>query len=225
LVFVILITKNRVAIFFMSVAAFGVGLAIFGVLPGVREYLAESINVTSRESYNLLNRIDLTTSLLQVFTENPIFGFGPGMIQKLGLGGSGEFIRFAGLENQYAVILAEGGALAGTAYALFIGGVFGLLWKIRRAGMNNTLRYMSLMSLLLFVFVFAGAASANFLVGPVLNTIMVVYAVTVASYETAGALASIRDQKFEVPKLLPHSSSYKQAIQDYQKVYTQNHPV
>ncbi len=184
LAFTLLVGSKRAVLAVIGVAVVLFGLSAYDVLPGLRAYWTESINLSSQQSANVFGRVDLTTMLLDIFKENPVLGFGPGMIQKLGFGGSGEFARLAGLENQYAVILAEGGILAGSTYLLFMLAVFGHLLKVRRTSQGLDLKYWGLMSLVLFTYVFAGAAFANFLVGPVLNTVMAIYAVTVAGYET-----------------------------------------
>jgi O-antigen ligase len=180
-----LLARGRNALLLLAVVAgLAYTLASVDLLPGVKDYWERSFNLTSWESSGLSGRIDLTNTLLEAFKENPILGFGPGMIQKQAFAGSARFAGMAGLENHYAVILADGGLVAAAMYLLFIVGVYVLL--IRRltfeGGRANT--YYSLMSLLLFTFLFANGLSASFLGGPIIDTMMAVLAIGVVGFET-----------------------------------------
>ena len=118
------------------IAAAGLGLIVFGitfVVPGVASYLAESLDPASSASANTLGRFDLTVALFGFFKDKPLFGQGPGLIQRLAQAGVGGFEGLGGQENQYAQILADGGLLAGAAYALFAGGVISFALRLYRS--------------------------------------------------------------------------------------------
>jgi O-antigen ligase len=185
IVFTLLIGGKRAGVTVICIAALAFSLYLSGVLPRVTEYLRDSLAFGTEASNNVFDRLDLTTALLEIFKQNPVLGFGPGMIQKLGGEGLMEFKRIAGLENQYAVILAEGGVLAGCTYLLFMFGVLMLSYRIFKTNRSEEVKHWALITLVLLIYLFAGAAFANFLVSPIVNTIVAIYAITVAKYETS----------------------------------------
>lgn len=120
---------------FLPVVAGSLVLLIFFLVlfPQIPAYFQKSLKLRPRvqESVNLRYRLALTKALFQEFKEKPLFGHGPGLIQKQALQGKdSKYKGFSGIENQYAIILADGGILAGLAYLIFI--VFTLVeaWKL-----------------------------------------------------------------------------------------------
>ena len=144
----------------------GLGLAMLSVTinlaaPTAFGYLRESLSGEySPATANVLARLDLTNRLLAIFWEHPVFGYGPGLIQKAAIQGSPDFVGLGGLENQYAVILADGGILAGGAYLLFM---IATLWSLLRLRFSRSreVRQGALMMLLLFMFYFVVTASVT----------------------------------------------------------------
>lgn len=97
------------------------------LFPQILIYFQKSLHLKPgvQESANLRHRLVLTRTFLEVFKAKPIFGNGPGLIQKEALKSADpHFQRMAGIENQYAIILADGGLLAGLSYLAFIIAVF-----------------------------------------------------------------------------------------------------
>jgi O-antigen ligase len=151
------------------------------VLPTqARSFLVDSLDPNQSVSANVFGRFNLTASLFEIFSASPIVGVGPGLIQKLGFEGDPEFAELVGLENQYAVILADAGLIAGAAYLIFMGGVFGLLWKIRKNSRDREVRYGDLVLITIFVFYFVAAASATIVTGLSNQTIMIAFGAVVA---------------------------------------------
>lgn len=106
---------------------------VFFLFPQIPLYFQKSFKLVPavQESANLRHRLVLTRTFLDIFMKKPIFGNGPGLIQKEALKEGSPLKGMSGIENQYAVILADGGLLAGLAYLAFILAVF---WEIRRLG-------------------------------------------------------------------------------------------
>jgi|YelNatPaOPRAMG01_1025707.scaffolds.fasta_scaffold00725_15 hypothetical protein len=106
---------------------------IFFFFPQIPLYFQKSFKIRPgiQESANIRHRLVLTRTFLDVFAQKPIFGNGPGLIQKEALKEGSSFKKMSGIENQYAIILADGGLLAGLAYLAFIIAVF---WEVRRLG-------------------------------------------------------------------------------------------
>ena len=106
---------------------------VFFLFPQIPLYFQKSFKLVPgvQESANLRHRLVLTKTFLDIFAQKPIFGNGPGLIQKEALKEGSPLKGMSGIENQYAIILADGGLLAGLAYLAFILAVF---WEISRLG-------------------------------------------------------------------------------------------
>jgi O-antigen ligase len=185
IVFALLVGRKKAGLTVICIAALAFSLFLSGVLPRITEYFSDSVAFGTAASQSVFDRLDLTTMFLEMFKQNPVLGFGPGMIQKLGEEGLLEYKRVAGLENQYATILAEGGVLAGCTYLLFIFGVIVLPFRIFKTSRSEEVKHLALITLVLFIYLFAGAAFANFLTSPILNTIIAIFAIAVARHETS----------------------------------------
>lgn len=171
-VFIILTRNKSIILILIGLTVLILGFSYY--VPGINVYLLESMSLTNQASVNIMGRIELTSNLLDIFKENPILGIGPGVSQRITTGGN---------ENQYAVILADGGILAGFSYLLFMLGSFNLLFKMHRVSQDTKVRNFSLLSILLLTFLFAGAAFASFLGGPIISIVMAVYGIAVAGYD------------------------------------------
>jgi hypothetical protein len=147
--------------FVITVIGLGMlGFVILNFIPGIRTYMQASFDPTQQASGNFTQRINLTLMLFNFFKANPIFGYGPGLIQKAAQQGVFGFAGLAGLENQYAVILADGGLLAGVTYLVFIYGVFALAVRAYRSE-NQELQAAGTMMLVLAAYFFAVVISVN----------------------------------------------------------------
>jgi O-antigen ligase len=185
IVFTLLVGSKRTIAAVLSIAVLILAVSAGSALPLVTAYMSDSISFGTVASSNVFSRLDLTTRLLDLFEQNPVFGFGPGMIQKIAEAGSMEFRQLAGLENQYAAILAEGGILAGATYLFFVVSVFSYLLRMYKNSYQREMWQWSVISLVLFTYIFSGALFANFLVSPIFNIVMAVFAISVALHETS----------------------------------------
>jgi len=149
--------------------------------PGLVPYLRASVNLEERttENVNVLTRIELTNRLLDYFRESPVWGKGPGTIQHAALAGEREFEGLSGLENQYAMILADGGLVAGAAYALFMVASLRTAWRASRSR-DRDLSGTGLMGLVLLVFYFVAVATATCLTQVPNFVLMAVYGAVAA---------------------------------------------
>jgi O-antigen ligase len=87
-------------------------------------FLQKSFDIgdtAQKEATNLLLRIDLTERLFSLFLQNPIFGWGPGYINKTGAIPIVSIFRgLGGQENTYLMILADGGIIGAATYSAFV---------------------------------------------------------------------------------------------------------
>lgn len=188
LAFVVFNPKKGRAIMIAGGGAALVATFVSLFLPNLFSYVRAALSVTSgtQESANFAGRIELTTVLLGIFQQNPVFGYGPGLIQKAALQQVSEFARLGGLENQYAMILADGGLLAGLAYLLFMVGTVWSLLRIRQSR-NREVAYGGFVTLLIFAFYFVFAVGANCITLLPNMLVMSVYGAVVASYDNERA--------------------------------------
>jgi len=87
------------------------------------EYWQESVMLEqlTSGSTNVLGRVSLTLRMYELFRQHPVLGVGPGFFQKAETGGhTGDVEGLSGVENQYATILAENGAIGGVLFVAFI---------------------------------------------------------------------------------------------------------
>jgi hypothetical protein len=164
-----------------AVVKVGLGAAVLAVAinlaaPTMLGYLRESLstNEDSIAAANLISRLDLTSRLMGIFWEHPVFGYGPGLIQKAALQGSLDFVGLGGLENQYAVILADGGILAGAAYLLFVVATLWSLLRLRSTTSREVLRG-ALLVFLLFMFYLVVTASVTSLTNLPMYIVMTLF--------------------------------------------------
>lgn len=162
-------------------------LVIFIVIfPHIFQYFQKSASLGSInvETRNIRVRIEMTNVFINVFRENLIFGYGPGLIQKEALGGtSTQFEGYRGVENQYAIILADSGLIGGIAYLLFLVGALLQSLKISRAPLSRDVQFGGLMLFLIFIayFIFVTSETCLTLVPNFL--LMAIYGGVVAQFD------------------------------------------
>ena len=97
--------------------------AIITVVPGrFLEFFQTSFSLTAatQSSANVIGRLALTKRLFEIFLTHPFLGVGPGYIQKAVYShGAGSLLGLEGVENQYALLLAENGLLGFALYGAF----------------------------------------------------------------------------------------------------------
>lgn len=148
------LSRKKIVPIIIAVIIMGVLAVIINYqVPVIRDYLIASFDPSQDESANFLGRIKLTDRLFDIFMANPIFGYGPGLIQKSAAQGVSDFIGLEGIENEYAAILADGGIISGLAYLVFVIGVFYMVFKGYRSNLKR-LRNAATMVSVLAVFYF-----------------------------------------------------------------------
>ena len=159
-------------------------LAAYTFVPGLADYLTNtfSADLTRPEAANYLGRLNLASALFRIFLENPILGYGPGLIQKLAFQGLSQFEGLAGLENQYATILADGGIVAGLSYLSFMVAALATSYRVARSS-EREVRYLGLMMLVIFVFYFLVTVSATSLALLPNYTVMAIAGAVFARYD------------------------------------------
>ncbi len=157
------------------------GLFAYVALPNLLSYVRETFALDPNrvETQNVIGRIELTKVLFDIFQRNLVFGYGPGLVQKYALMGMPEFAGLNGVENQYAMILADGGLLAGSTYLLFMSGAILMSLRIHSSG-NREVGYGGLMILSLLVFYFVATVSVTSLTLISNYLLMAVYGAVVA---------------------------------------------
>jgi O-antigen ligase len=181
-----IIIKKRKTISFLLLAMSIIFVLIIPskITQPIGKYLIDSFKYGASESTSISERIILTRDLINIFKENPILGYGPGIIQKRGARGESQFEYLVGLENQYASILADSGFLAGLLFLAYIIGIITLLLKIYNKSQNKGLKTDSLMVLTLFIYLLINALGAsNLLGGPIIDVVMIVLGCTVSQYD------------------------------------------
>lgn len=178
---ILLSARKGVSIIFLGVGGALLARFLYVLVPGLYGYLKASLSLDSANTVaaNVIGRFDLTTRLFAKFVENPIIGYGPGLIQKLGLRGAGEYAGLAGLENQYVVILADGGIFAGFWYLLFMLAALLSLWRIYSGNIRKT-KNAGLMVLLLLIYYFVVTLTVTSLVLIPFFLVMTLLGATVA---------------------------------------------
>ena len=155
------------------------------VFPNMAHYFSGSVDPTSRESVNVFARYDLTVSLLSFFRHNPILGNGPGLIQDAAQRGVYGFSGLVGVENQYALILADGGLVAGVTYLLFAGGAVAIALRLYHSA-DRELTSIGLMLLTLFAYYSVVAASVDALLSVAMAVMMCLMGAATALCDTRG---------------------------------------
>jgi hypothetical protein len=177
--------KSITMILIITIILLMVGLSAISILPNMQNYLIESLDETNPTSANVVGRIELTRTLLDIFKANLLLGNGPGIIQKAGREGVGEYAGLAGLENQYAVILADGGIIAGFMYLIFMLGAFITLARIYRNNRSKELRVGSICMMVIFIYYIFVTATATTLGGPMIQILMACYGAIVAAHDNS----------------------------------------
>lgn len=102
-------------------------LAVFSILVfiplGFPEFIESPVNMESSiiQDASVRGRWDVTMKCLDLFVDNPVFGVGPGYIQNsTRILGEDTYSLIFGVENQFALILAENGMAGLATYVLFI---------------------------------------------------------------------------------------------------------
>lgn len=174
LVLLMLYARNVRIVLLLTLAVMLAGIGIYLFLPGFLNFVQAAITLdpSQREAANALGRVSLTQGFFEVFLQNPILGNGPGLIQKGAQAGELPQV-LAGLENQYAVILGDGGLAAGLTYLFFMAMAFRLAWRIRHSS-NRELRAGSSLLFALLIFYFVMAISVMAIVSTANSVLMVV---------------------------------------------------
>lgn len=129
LVWVVFGLQNARQRAFALVITSGAALGLVLVAPTLGNYLRASLepNPDAIAARNVIWRVAVTGGLLQVFSNQWLLGYGPGMIYRMAVARQLPRVNgrypLGGMENQYASILAETGIVGGLAYALFMFGV------------------------------------------------------------------------------------------------------
>lgn len=153
-------TRQRALALAMSGAAIA---ALLLLSPTLANYLRASFapDPDAIASRNVIWRIAVTGGLLELFSNRWLLGYGPGMIFRLAVAGALPRVNgrysLAGLENQYATILAETGILGGLAYAWFM---FGVAQDCARMLRDAVLRESGVLLCALFAAYFVFAATS-----------------------------------------------------------------
>lgn len=188
LVWVVFGLQNARQRAFALVITGGAALGLVLLFPTLGNYLRASLepNPDAIAARNVIWRVAVTTGLLQVFSNQWLLGYGPGMIYRMAAARQLPRVNgrypLGGMENQYASILAETGIVGGLAYALFM---FGVAQDGARMLRDAVLRAQGVLLLALFAayFVFA-ATSWAITVIPIL-LLMAVYGALVAERDDA----------------------------------------
>ena len=183
IVFILLNPGKKQTLILLGLGAFFVAVLSFRSSFRIFDYLQAALATGSggQESLNAAARIKLTLDLLNIFRQNLVFGYGPGVIQTLGLQGVEEFSGFAGLENQYAAILADGGLLAAIPYFFFILSTLSLFRRLYSSG-EREIKLIGLMMLVIFTYYFVMVISVSSLMALPNLVIMSLYGAIVATY-------------------------------------------
>lgn len=172
--------RSTVSLIVGTAAAVAVVLALLFV-PALMTYMQASVALDEKttENANVFGRIDLTYRLLEFFGESPIWGQGPGEIQHRAQEAVPGFAGLEGQENQYAVVLADGGIVAGAAYFLFMAAAVRTVLGAA-SSTNSELSDAGMMALALFVFYFVVVVSVTCLTQVPNFVLMTVYGAVAA---------------------------------------------
>ncbi len=129
----LMFTKDRRGIWkLMGLYAAVVAAAALLVPEQFLEFFGTSFAITrpTAASANVVGRLALTKRMFDIFAAHPLFGVGPGFIQKsVYERGAVSFMGLEGEENQYALLLAENGAIGFGLLVAFVGFV---IWRATR---------------------------------------------------------------------------------------------
>jgi lysylphosphatidylglycerol synthetase-like protein (DUF2156 family) len=117
----------------LSIFLLMIGIIYYFAPEGFLTYIVASFGIhqpVSEESQTFFGRFEVTYAMLDIARENLLFGFGPGYLLKM-KDAYGLFIEIAGMENQYAALVADGGIFALVTFVIFLITIFKASGKIR----------------------------------------------------------------------------------------------
>jgi len=132
-----------------------------------------SLDVAGSENANVLGRILLTVRMIGIFQQHPLLGVGPGGIQHSVFSGEASpYQGLEGMENQYAALLAEGGAVGLLGYLIFLGLLLRGLVRNAALGADATAVGFGRWLTTVFIVVLAVAATCTVLTSTVMSLLM-----------------------------------------------------
>jgi len=159
-----------------------VGIILYLSLPKISNelfYLNESFTMSTytEKNANFIQRIELSNRLINLAGQNILFGFGPGIIQKMAFGDylsyNFQFEGLAGLENHFAVILADTGLIGFIFYMFFIFKNFRFI-IISKSKINKLMYYREILLALLPAFFIGSFTVYNLSSVPMLILLLMV---------------------------------------------------
>ena len=121
------------------------------------------------------------------------------MIQKFAQNELSAFVGLEGIENQYAMILADGGLIAGIAYLFFSIGVIRISWKLFQNADPNC-HSIGLLLLSLFFFYFIVIFSVTALANLIDYVLMCVLGAGIGFYEAISSSLKFFNQNRAIMK-------------------------
>jgi O-antigen ligase len=140
----------------------------------------ELTDPAQEESQQFFGRLAVTGAMIDIAKEHIFFGFGPGFILKM-KAAQGIFTEVAGMENQYAALLADSGLLGFFAYFIFLFTVI-CSSKIVRSSTNNFVKNWGNMVLSILVVLIITSATYEYIDGIIFQIIMVFLGIEVGLY-------------------------------------------
>lgn len=119
----------------VSIICLLIGIVVYFAPEGFLTYSVASLGIhetVSEESQNFFGRFEVTYAMLDIAREKLLFGFGPGYLLKM-KDAYGLFLEIAGMENQYAALVADSGIFGLVAFIIFLITIFKASGKIRRS--------------------------------------------------------------------------------------------
>jgi hypothetical protein len=165
--------RRKILLFTYAISA----VIILYVLPSdFLQYLADSFKIgavdTNPAATNVVFRIELTRSLLEIARDNLLFGLGPGFVQRMAFSGAFSFAGLGGSENQYAILLADSGIVSVFAYAMFVFSAVRVLVSLRRHKSVVKSQWGAL-SASIFISILIAAISVNVLNSLIMIIVMI----------------------------------------------------
>jgi hypothetical protein len=132
------------------------------------------------ESQQFFGRLAVTGAMIDIAREHIFFGLGPGFILKMKTA-QGIFTEVAGMENQYAALLADSGLFGFFAYLIFL---FSVIWsskRVRSSG-NAFVKNWASMVLSILVVLIITSVTYEYIDGIIFQIIMVILGIEVGLY-------------------------------------------
>jgi len=117
----------------LTICLLMIGIIYFIAPSGFLTYSVASFDISkpvTEETQNFLGRFEVTYAMLDLARENLLFGFGPGYLLKM-KDAYGVFVEVAGMENQYAALVADAGICGLVTFLIFLITIFKASGKIR----------------------------------------------------------------------------------------------